>query len=152
MASIRYKFLDPPEHKNRHISSPRHFTSMKPTFLQTALNKDSTNIQFVFVGWVVIPICLSAFHQGEKGLKKWSFWMYQDWLVQMLHFLWFNLLTILPSCCIKPSKYWVVVSCTYKITAHDLLITAYEVVSFAAITILFLALSLIVSTAVVRTK
>jgi len=61
-------------------------------------------------GWQAKLHCTESRRpQGAKGLKKWSFGIYQDWLVQMLHFLWFNLLTILPSCCIKPSKYWVVV-------------------------------------------
>ena len=31
-------------------ASPRQFTSMKPTFPQTALNEDSTNIQFIIIG------------------------------------------------------------------------------------------------------
>ena len=36
--------------ENRHTSSPRHFTSMPPTFPKTALNEDSTDIQFAFIG------------------------------------------------------------------------------------------------------
>ena len=43
---------------------------MKPTFLQTALNKDSTNIQFVFVGLSYHPHLRTAVSPRRKRTEE----------------------------------------------------------------------------------